>query len=157
MLKISRKASVTLSLILAHLCLVVLVVLAVSVPGLLDHLINLPDLIGDRGSITQSGRVFVFVMAYVVIGIVFVADILLVALLYRVRAGQVFTDASVAIIRAISWCAIILGLGFGALTYYFTLAFIVAFAGVFLGLCLRVVKNVIEEATQIKAENDFTV
>jgi len=26
-----------------------------------------------------------------------------------------------------------------------------------LGLCLRVTKNVIEEATAIKAENDFTI
>jgi hypothetical protein len=35
--------------------------------------------------------------------------------------------------------------------------FFVAFAGIFLGLCVRVVKNVIEEATEIKAENDLTV
>jgi hypothetical protein len=28
---------------------------------------------------------------------------------------------------------------------------------VFLGICLRVVKNVIEEATEIKAENELTV
>lgn len=157
MLKISRKASVTLSLILAHLCFVVLIIMAVYIPSVMPHLINLPDLIGDRESITQAGRVLVTVMAYMVVGIVFVADVLLIVLLHRVRAGLVFTSGSVAIIRTISWCAILLGVVFVVLMFYFTLAFIVAFAAVFLGLCIRVVKNVIEEATEIKAENDFTV
>ena len=157
MLRVSRKASVFISLILAHVCFLLVVGLAVCVPTLLEHLISLPDLIGDRGSITQTGRVAVLVLTYVCLGIVLLADVLLVALLYRVRSGRVFTSFSVALIRAISWCAIALGAIFAVLTYYFTLASIVAFAGIFLGLCLRVVKNVIEEATEIKAENDFTV
>ena len=36
-------------------------------------------------------------------------------------------------------------------------ALALAFTAALLGLCLRVVKNVIEEATAIKAENDLTV
>jgi hypothetical protein len=37
------------------------------------------------------------------------------------------------------------------------MSYAIAFAALLLGLCLRVVKNVIEEATEIKRENDFTV
>ena len=37
------------------------------------------------------------------------------------------------------------------------IGFVLAFVAILLGLCLRVVKNVIEEATEIKAENDLTV
>lgn len=68
-----------------------------------------------------------------------------------------FTPASVALIRGVSWCCFLLCLVFGVLGKYFLLAYVVALAAVFLGLCLRVVKNVIEEATEIKMENDLTV
>jgi hypothetical protein len=46
---------------------------------------------------------------------------------------------------------------FALLGWYFRLALAVGFVAVFVGLCLRVVKNVIEEATLIKSENDLTV
>lgn len=157
MLKISRKASVLISLVLAYICFGLVVLLAFCAPGLLEHLINLPDIIGDRESITSVGKAAILALVYISLGIVALADTLLIALLYRVRSGLVFTSVSVALIRAISWCAISLGAIFAVLSYYFTLAAIVAFAGIFLGLCLRVTKNAFEEATEIKAENDFTV
>lgn len=69
----------------------------------------------------------------------------------------VFTALSVSYIRVISWCAIICGLLFVALGRYFSIALVVAAAGIFAGLCVLVVKNVIEEAVEIKAENDLTV
>ena len=53
--------------------------------------------------------------------------------------------------------AFAIGVLFVVLGYYFKLAVVVAVAAIFLGLCLRVVKNVIEKATEIKAENDLTV
>ena len=45
--------------------------------------------------------------------------------------------------------------GFSA--YFVMVGLMLAFVSAFLGLCLRVVKNVIEEGTEIKAENDMTV
>ena len=46
---------------------------------------------------------------------------------------------------------------FVLLGLYFPLSFAVAFVAVFVGLCLRVVKNVLEEAVVLKSENDLTV
>ena len=43
------------------------------------------------------------------------------------------------------------------MTWYYLVALVLAFTAALLGLCLRVVKNVIEEATAIKSENDLTV
>ena len=157
MFKISTKLSVTLSLVLAYLCFLLLVGLAIWLPEHMENFIKLPDLIGDRENITQLGKVIVYVLAYCIIAIALAADVMLVLLLKKVKRGLVFTEASVALIRAISWCALILGIVFAALTYFFTISALVALGGIFLGLCLRVVKNVIEEATEIKAENDFTV
>ena len=49
------------------------------------------------------------------------------------------------------------GVTFAAIGLYFFIGFVVSGLAFFLGLCLRVVKNVIEEATDIKSENDLTV
>ncbi|MBQ8893332.1 MAG: DUF2975 domain-containing protein [Clostridia bacterium] len=157
MLKISRHRSVTLSLILTVLFMLALIGGAVIMPRLADTLIATQDHIDFRDHITAAGRIFVLAVAYGILAMGAVADTLLFCLLLRVRKGLVFTDRSVALIRAVSWCGILLGLLFALLGVYFQLSFAVAFAGFFLGLCVRVVKNVIEEAIAIKQENDLTV
>ena len=95
---------------------------------------------------------------------VVVADILLIRLLGNVRRAEIFTPSAVSKLRGISWCCfaeclILLG---GGVSFYklFILprAFLViAFIAAFLGIVLRVVKNVIEEAVAIKSENDYTI
>ena len=121
MLRISKNASVTISLILT----------------------------GDAVLITAVG--------YCVLALAMLADVLLFRLLLLVRAGEVFTSRSIALIRGVSWCAIGVSLLFLVVSIYYLIALALAFTAVLLGLCLRVVKNVIEEATAIKAENDLTV
>lgn len=157
MFKVSTKFSNNLSLAIAIVFLVGCVAAAFLMPTVTNMLIDTPDNIGDRGSITESGRVFVHIAAYVLLAIVTVADILSIALLHRIRKGKVFTAKSVSLIRGVSWSCIFLCIIFALLGVYFQLALIMAFLSLFLGVCLRVVKNVIEEATVIKSENDLTV
>lgn len=157
MLKIPKNLSVWLSLIISVVFFIACIAGLFILPALTKMLIGLPDNIGNRDAITEAGKVFVLALAYGIVGTFIAADCLLFALLLRVRKGLVFTDATVALIRGVSWCCFLLCPLFGMLGIYFQLAFIVAFLGIFLGLCLRVVKNVIEEATQIKNENDLTV
>ena len=157
MLKISNKVSINISLAIAAVFMIACVFAAFIMPPLVEMLINLPDNIGNRGNITQSGRVFVLVLAYVMLGILALADTFMIMLLLRVKKSLVFTDKSIALIRGISWCCFGICVVFALLGIYFQLSFILAFFAVFLGISLRVVKNVIEEATEIKSENDLTV
>lgn len=157
MFKVSSKFSNNLSLAIAIIFLVGCIAAAFLMPAVTDMLIDTPDNIGDRGSITESGRVFVHIVAYFLLAIVTLADILSIALLLRIRKGEVFTQKSVALIRGVSWSCILLCVAFALLGVYFQLALIMTFLALFLGVCLRVVKNVIEEATLIKSENDLTV
>ncbi len=157
MFKVSSKFSNNLSLVIAIIFFIGCVAAAFLMPTVTNMLIDTPDNIGDRGSITEAGRIFVHIVAYVLLGIVTLADILSITLLLRVRKGEVFTDKSVSLIRGLSWSCILLCIAFALLGVYFQLALIMAFLALFLGLCLRVVKNVIEEATIIKGENDLTV
>ena len=157
MLKIPRKVSIILSMIIDVAFFIVCLFGAVIMPKLVKVLINLPDNIGNRAAITDPERILCLVLAYGILGVTILAVIMMFLLLTRVYQGMVFTARSVGYIRGVSWCCFLLCLFFGILGKYFQLSIVVALAAVFLGLSLRVVKNVIEEATEIKMENDLTV
>ena len=157
MLKIPRKLSISLSIALSVIFFACCIAGAIVMPSLVEILTNIPDTTGVRGSITSEGRLLIMVLAYVILFAALLGDVLLFALLLRVYKGNVFTSVSVALIRSVSWCCFLMCAAFFGLGIYFELSFIVAFSAIFLGLCLRVVKNVIEEATEIKSENDFTI
>jgi hypothetical protein len=86
------------------------------------------------------------------------ALLLLDRLLSNITKGKVFTEENVKALRAISWCcfaeAVILVI---AALYFAPILFAVAIVTAFFGLILRVVKNVIDAAVALKAENDFTI
>ena len=157
MLKIPKTLSTTLSLALAVFFFICCVAGLFVLPTLTDLLINTPDNIGHRENISQLGRILSHVSAYCIVLDMMLADALLFCLLLRVRKGEVFTQRSVSLIRGVSWCCLGLCIPFGFLGIYFQLSWIVCLMAMFLGLCLRVCKNAIEEATQIKEENDLTV
>ena len=110
-----------------------------------------------NGIITEGQRTSVMTFGYIGIAAIALAVGMLFALLIRVKGGKVFTDKSVALIRGVSWACYLLALSFIGIGFTYNVSFVAAFLAVFLGLCLRVVKNVLEEACRIKNENDLTV
>lgn len=78
-------------------------------------------------------------------------------LLANIRKKEVFIEKNVKYLRWISWCcfAVSLLIMIGAFSTF--LLFTVAIAAAFIGLILRVVKNVIEQAMILKNENDLTI
>ena len=82
---------------------------------------------------------------------------MLLFLLSLILKKRVFTPASVELIRYISWCLILMGIVLISLIFC-SPAFLFGGAAVlFVGLTVRVVKNVIEAAVFLKEENDLTV
>ncbi len=161
MFKIPSKISISISLVLAVILFVAIIVGAVLMPAIADYLIGVDDYIegflGSRGEIGKTGQILILVESYLLLAVALIADLMLFTLLIRVRKGKVFTPISVSLIRGVSWCCFAAALIILVLGMYFQIAYILVFAAVFLGFCLHVVKNVIEEATRIKNENDLTV
>ena len=157
MFRISNKVSTVISLILTVLLLAALCALVFWLPPVVNSMIDTADNIGNRAEITSGQRVFVLTDAYVMVTVAFVAVILLFFLLREILLERVFCVRTTRLIAAISWCCFAEGLLFLLIGIFFQLAFGVAIAAYFVGLCLRVVKNVIEEATRIKIENDLTI
>lgn len=78
-------------------------------------------------------------------------------LLRNLQAGEVFVPENVRLLRRISWCcfaaaAVCLGCGTVMLTLN-----VIAAAAALMGLIVRIVKNVFEQAIAMKEELDFTV
>ncbi|MGE5678423.1 MAG: DUF2975 domain-containing protein [Pseudomonadota bacterium] len=78
-------------------------------------------------------------------------------LLHHIELDKVFIHANVEYLRRIAWSsfggAIIC---FASTTYYLPWIF-VAVAAAFMGLIVRVVKNVIEQAVELKNESELTI
>lgn len=81
----------------------------------------------------------------------------LFTLLKNIGRDEVFTKSNVNLLRYISWCCFAGAIITFASGFYYVPWFFVAAAAGFVGLIVRVVKNVIAKAVIIKEENDLTV
>ena len=157
MLKIPSKLSITISIAVSVTFFALCIGLGFYMPEFADLMIQAVNDLGIT-KVEGSDENIILGLAYVALVFIALIDILLFMLLMKVKAGKVFTTESVGLIRGISWgCYLVAGVFCGLAAYFTFVALLVAFVAAFLGLCLRVVKNVIEEATEIKAENDMTV
>ncbi|NLW92536.1 MAG: DUF2975 domain-containing protein [Syntrophomonadaceae bacterium] len=107
---------------------------------------------------TMQGAESLF-MATIYIGAIPAAYLLhnLLQLLRRIEAGQVFITENVECLRRISWCCFA-GAGVAAVSGFYYLAWLFVFvAAAFMGLIVRVVKNVVAQAVALKDESDYTV
>ncbi|MBR0081723.1 MAG: DUF2975 domain-containing protein [Clostridia bacterium] len=152
MLRIDRRLSVTLSYICCALAFFGVLGLAIALPFFRSE--TVPFFANqDRFGVLN------YILEYAILALVLLATVCLVLLLNNVRAGAIFTDASVQLLRVISWASLLAGAICVPLSFLieWDVLLAIAFVGLFLGVVLRVVKNVIEEGTAIKAENDGTI
>lgn len=81
----------------------------------------------------------------------------LLKLLFNIKADKIFIPANVNFLRIISWCCFIVSF-ITLIGGVFYIPFCcVAIAAAFVGLMLRVVKNVMQNAVEIKSENELTI
>lgn len=159
--KIWTKAkSVTLSLICTRVLIGVVIALAVVLPLLITNgFYGRFAQIGFLSSVMDSGQIFALLFCvYAAFVPAMIALIMLDRMLGNIRKELIFVRVNVRYLRAISWCcfiiAIIMLIGWPFIS--FLLIFIAA-AAAFFGLLMRVVKNVIDAACELKDENDFTI
>lgn len=148
--KISQKASITISIIITFALFIAFTGLAIFLPTLLDKYIHF----FGKPEHYFSPTLIIF---YVGLIPAFIADVSLYLLLVNAKGDKIFTDSSVKYLRIISWCCMAEGVIFFALGFYYYTAFLLSFAALFMGIILRVVKNVIAAAVDIKSENDYTI
>ena len=163
MLKINKRLSVTISIAITCLCIAVMVAVAVTV-----H--DYPRFWFANHTVTPALSVILFTYGELIFA--FIAAGCLLRLLFNIRKHLVFVPANISCLRGLSWCCLVEGLLFSAEgilvhfnvdrvlwneDFFVIIFFLIAFACVFMGTILRVVKNTFEEATALKDENDYTI
>ena len=81
----------------------------------------------------------------------------LLRLLFNIKKDEIFTTQNVIFLRRISWCCFVVAVITGAGGVFYVPYFAVAVAAGFVGLMLRVVKNVMQRAVEIREENELTI
>ena len=153
-----RKWNTQKSTNLSIACTWVAMVLAVGAAVALPFLPRL----GHVGSLPVPGIIIrrELPTMYLCIASGLFALILLLQVLYSIRDGAVFTTGNVGRLRLISYCgfaiavaALVTGLIYGDFLGWGPIGLVAGF----LGLIMRVVKNVIDAARVLKEDSDYTI
>ncbi len=152
----NRKKSVNLSIIACFVVIAAVAVLMYFAPN--SALFEV-----DKSVITKYEgffdvwsvvtRVSVWASPFIVV----FAVALLIKMLFNIKKGQTFVPQNVALLRVISWCCFL----FAVLSAFWSIFLIhflcLALAAGFAGLILRVVKNVMQSAVEMKQESELTI
>ena len=82
---------------------------------------------------------------------------LLWKLLRSLRRGEVFTEKNIGRLRGISWCCAAVAVVFLISMMFSLLFFIIAAAAAFMMLIVRIVKNIFQQAAEMKSDLDLTI
>jgi hypothetical protein len=145
------KKSISLSKFCVLVFTAMLIITALSAPWLVRWLMDFSraDLVGKEA----------FFLSTIYTGSVPAAVLLfcLYRLLHHIEIDQVFITTNVEYLRRISWsCFLGAIICFASISYYFPWVF-VAVAAAFMGLIVRVIKNIIAQAVELKKESDLTI
>lgn len=147
----NKDKSLKLSKICIYIFAVTMVVVAAFAPKIFGLLIELR--IGYLGGTLP----YFLITTYTACVPATIALAGLYRLLDNISKGHVFIEKNVQILRMLSWACIFAGgICLVSSSYYLPFLIIAAAAG-FVGLLLRVVKNVFARAVEIKEESDYTI
>ena len=154
---ITTKKSVSVSIFVCITVAVLLGILIVLGPWLFNLYMTayrgfLPD--GAAMEMVKTTFLFCFYPSAVFAGVILYS---LLRILFNIKKGNTFTRINVLLLKIVSWCCFLIAI-ITAIGGYFYLPFLfIAVAGGFLGMFLRVLKNVMQSAVEIAEENELTI
>jgi len=146
-----QKVLTKISFILTVIALTLVVVLMFAAPALTKTYLELV------ATHAQSYYAVVLLLAYAALAVAAIALCTLINLLKTVAHGEIFSTTSYKIMTVLAVCCFLEMLVFLLLGYFFLLSYVISFAVLLVGVLLLVLRCVLAEAAEIKAENDYTV
>ena len=143
------------SLILSKICVFIFMGLLLACAILAPQFVNM--LIWISSTAYSVGKALFLATIY--IGCVPAAALLvcLYILLQRIGTGNVFVRENTACLRHISWCCYAGAVICAASALYYFPWLAISIAAAFMGLIVRVIKNVIARAVSLQDDADFTI
>lgn len=81
----------------------------------------------------------------------------LLKLLSNIKKDEIFVHMNVTLLRVLSYCCMFVGIEYIIFANKYVSMLFFAFAALFIGLILRVIKNVFDKAIELREENDYTI
>lgn len=147
------RRSIILSIVVCFVILTLFLFAIFALPGVLDWYFEAIKSI-DTPQMLKTAVISCF---YASAPFAFITLLCLIKMLLAINREEIFINANISRLRIISWCCFAVA----AITliggwFYLPLAVIAVAAG-FMGLILRVVKNVMYSAKKLREENDLTI
>ena len=151
----NKNKSLFLSRILTDVCAGLALIFAFFVPGGAEWSNYISEPIGILSD--RNVTIPMIVVIYFCIAMAFCVLWSLHKLLNNIAGEKVFIPENTSCLRAISWACMLAGFSMAVLALWRAIFVFFAFLLIFFGLVMRVLKNVFENAVEIKSENDFTI
>lgn len=148
----NSKKSLNLSWVCTKLLIVAVFAFAAFLPKMLEVYLEVSPAYSQLSQIAPL-MVVLYLCCLPALAALFALD----RLLTNIKKDEIFVEPNVRYLRIISWCCFAVAIFLACAVYYYLVFLAVAIVAAFFGLILRVVKNVIQRAMIIKAENDFTI
>ena len=145
-MRISNDKSLLLSRVCVGVFAALLAVLVAGAPWIWPYVLHRKGVVALDLAVTYASALPAGVVLYC-----------LNRLLRSAADADVFTDANVRRLRAVSWCLAAAALVYFAGGLFDWYLFVLSALAAFGALIVRVLKNVLAEAVEIKRENDFTI
>ena len=150
-MKWTSNRSVILSSILVTLFTTVYLIVVAACPMVVTQYLSIS---AQRNSSNAQFFIYSIYICAVPIGIILWK---LMQLLRNISKADIFTTQNINCLRWISWMCFAVTFISIISSLYYVLWLIIGGCMAFVGMLLRVVKNVFERAKEIKEENDYTI
>ena len=144
----TKQKSILTSIIMTAVLFVIIIVAAIFLPRIIEIYLSL-------GMDIDYSDFMVALYISVIPGLVCTAGLL--KLLLNIKKDNIFVVQNVKILRGLSWCCFFVSAEYIMIGHEYIAMLLFSFAAFFFGLILRVIKNVFDEAIQIREENDYTI
>lgn len=143
------------SIVLSKICIFGMLILCIFLFLFAHRLFLLRNFYNDIFMLSM--RRYFTISTYCLLPPAFTALYFLYRLLDNISRSEVFTERNIFYMRVLSWSCFLAALICLLSAFYYRPFFLLAFGAGFMGMILRVVKNVFAQALLLKEENDFTI
>ncbi len=145
----TENKSITLSIAFTTLFALAMLFLTVTIPWLVPFLC---EILKHEKDVT-----FMTVVAYLAVPAGWGAVILLYKILFNINNKRVFVNENVKFLNILSWLCFYVGIVSAVASSRYVAFVFVSISAFFIGLIIRIVRNIIEEAIKLKEENELTI
>ena len=153
----NRKHSVSLSIVVCFVFLALLTISLFAGPWFVKFWFTVYRGWEENGAAIKDMSMLFIYCFYPCAVFAYITLYSLLRLLFNIKKDEIFINANVKYLRLISWCCFVVAIITFVGGVFYVPFLLIAVAAAFVGLMLRIVKNIMQNAVEINEENELTI